>query len=64
MALISGFLAKSVASGHFIDYRSLEIIENGDNDFSPIFFSRNQIDDKEKIATATVFGFKKRNHKR
>ena len=58
--LISGFSAKSVASGHFIDYRSLEIIENGDNDFSPIFFSRNQIDDKEKIATATVFGFKKR----
>ncbi|EKT3966932.1 serine hydrolase, partial [Flavobacterium psychrophilum] len=30
--LISGFSAKSVASGHFIDNRSLEIIEKGDND--------------------------------
>jgi hypothetical protein len=29
--IVSGFSAKSVASGHFIDGRSLEIIENGDN---------------------------------
>jgi hypothetical protein len=30
--LISGFSAKSMASGHFIDNRSQEIIEKGDND--------------------------------
>ena len=30
--LISGFSAKSVASGHFIDNRNLKIIEQGDND--------------------------------
>ncbi len=30
--LISGFSAKSIASGHFIDHRSQELIEKGDND--------------------------------
>ena len=42
--LLSGFSAKSVASGHFIANRSQEMIENGDNDFFPIYFATNKID--------------------
>ena len=58
--IISGFSAKSIASGHFIDQRSLEMIENGDNDVSIIFLAANKIDDNGKFAIASVFGFKER----
>lgn len=58
--LLSGFSAKSVASGHFIDNRSQEMIENGDNDFSPINLASNKIDENGKFATSSVFGLKQR----
>lgn len=58
--LISGFSAKSMASGHFIGNRSQEMIENGDNDFDPIDLARNKIDENRKIATASVYGLKER----
>ena len=58
--LLSGFSAKSVASGHFIDHRSQEMIENGDNDFSPINLASNKIDENGKFATSSVFGLKQR----
>lgn len=58
--LISGFSAKSIASGHFIDNRPQEIIENGDNDVSVIFLANNKIDEIEKFVTASVFGLKER----
>lgn len=58
--IISGFSAKSIASGHFIDYRSVQMIENQDNDVSVLFLTENKIDEKEKMATASVFGFKER----
>ncbi|TDD99730.1 serine hydrolase domain-containing protein [Flavobacterium cellulosilyticum] len=60
LALISGFSAKSVASGHFIDNRSQEMIEKGDNDFDPIDLASNTIDEKGKFASASVFGLKER----
>lgn len=58
--IISGFAAKSLASGHFIDNRSQEMIEQGDNDISLVRLSQNHIDDSEKWATASVYGLKKR----
>lgn len=58
--LISGFSAKSVASAHFIDSRSLEMIEQGDNDIPKVNWSTNKVDDTQNFATATVFGLKKR----
>lgn len=58
--LISGFSAKSVASGHFIDHRSQEMIEKGDNDIEMITLANNQIDEKGKFATASVYGLKER----
>jgi CubicO group peptidase (beta-lactamase class C family) len=58
--LISGFSAKSVASGHFIDHRSQEMIESGDNDIKLVDWAKNKIDENGKFATASVFGLKER----
>ncbi len=58
--LISGFASKSVASGHFIDNRSLETIQQGDNDIPKIDWAKNTINDSEKYVTATVYGLKER----
>ena len=58
--LISGFSAKSMASGHFIDNRSQKLIENGDNDIPLIGLAKNTINDAEKFTTASVYGLKQR----
>ena len=58
--MISGFSAKSVASGHFIDGRSLETIQQGDNDIPKIDWATNKIDGKQRFVTSTVYGLKKR----
>ena len=58
--LISGFAAKSVASGHFADGRTLQMIEEGDNDIALVDLATNNIDEKNKWATASVFGLKTR----
>ena len=58
--LISGFSAKSMASGHFIDHRSQDIIEKNDNDIPKIDWAKNTINEEEKFATATVYGLKER----
>lgn len=58
--LISGFSAKSVASGHFIDHRNLETIQQGDNDIDKVDWATNQIDAKNQFAKATVYGLKER----
>ena len=58
--LISGFSAKSIASGHFIDNRSQEMIEKGDNDIDMIDFAKNKIEDVGKFAVASVYGLKER----
>ena len=56
--LLSGFSAKSVASGHFIDGRNLEMIQQGDNDIPKVNWATNEILDNEKFATSTVHGLK------
>jgi CubicO group peptidase (beta-lactamase class C family) len=58
--LISGFSAKSIASGHFIDHRLQETIEKGDNDLPLIKLAKNKIDSVQKFATASVYGIKER----
>ena len=58
--LISGFAAKSIASGYFIDNRSVSLIEKTDNDIPKIDWATNKVDDLEKFATSTVFGLKER----
>jgi CubicO group peptidase (beta-lactamase class C family) len=58
--LISGFSAKSVASGHFIDKRSVEMIVKNDNDIDMIDLAKNTVDETRKFATANVYGLKER----
>ncbi|RVU90690.1 class C beta-lactamase-related serine hydrolase [Flavobacterium columnare] len=58
--LISGFSAKSVASAHFLDNRSLSVIEKTDNDINLIDLAKNKISDEGKFAEASVYGLKKR----
>ena len=60
LELISGFSAKSVASAHFIDNRSLELIEKSDNDIKLIRLANNEIVNDENYATSSVFGLQKR----
>jgi CubicO group peptidase (beta-lactamase class C family) len=58
--LISGFSAKSIASAHFLDNRSIDLIEKTDNDIDLIDLAKNQINDAEKFAAASVYGLKER----
>ena len=58
--LISGFSAKSMASGYFLDHRSQEMIEKGDNDIDMIHLANNKIDVAGKFAVASVYGLKQR----
>lgn len=60
LELISGFSAKSVASGHFIDHRSLKLIEESDNNIELIRLANNRIEEDENYATSSVFGLQKR----
>jgi CubicO group peptidase (beta-lactamase class C family) len=58
--IVSGFSAKSVASGHFIDGRSLEIIENGDNYIDNVRLATNEINEQDIFVISSAFGLKKR----
>jgi CubicO group peptidase (beta-lactamase class C family) len=58
--LISGFSAKSVASGHFLDNRNLETIQQGDNDIDKIDWATNEINNSEHFVTSNVYGLKAR----
>lgn len=58
--LISGFSAKNVASGHFIDHRSQKMIEKNDNDIPKINWAKNKIEESGKFVTSTVYGLKER----
>ncbi len=58
--ILTGFASKSVASGVFVAGRTLESVEQGDNDFFPVMLSSNKVDFEEKSVTSGVFGIKKR----
>lgn len=58
--LISGFSAKSVASGHFIDGRNLKSIQQGDIDIPKIDWAKNKINDTGNFVTSNVYGSKER----
>ena len=58
--LISGFSAKSVASGHFIDNRNLETIQKNDNDIPKVDWATNDINEVGKCVTSKVYGLKTR----
>lgn len=60
LVLISGFSAKSIASGHFLDNRSKELIEKTDNDIKLMDLASNSIDEAGQFATSNVYGLKQR----
>ncbi|MDP6922255.1 MAG: serine hydrolase [Lutibacter sp.] len=58
--IVTGFAAKSVCSCTFEAGRTLASIEQGDNDFSLVRYTRNTIDTLQKTATASIVGLQKR----
>ncbi len=60
LVLISGFSAKSNASGIFIADRTLESMEAKDNGFSPVSSATNEVNMDEKSVVSKVFGLKPR----
>jgi len=58
--LISGFSAKSTASGMFVADRTQGSIEGKDNNFSPINLASNEVNIDEKSVVSKVFGLKTR----
>lgn len=60
LVLISGFSAKSVASGVFLANRTQNSIEQSDNNFTPITWAENDLDEDSKSVTTEAFGLKKR----
>ncbi len=58
--IVSGFSAKSVTSGYFLDGRSLAVIEEGDNDIDNVRLATNTIDPKNKMVFSAAFGLKMR----
>ncbi len=60
LVLISGYSAKSVASGVFVAEMSQELIEAADNGFSPVSLATNSVNHENKQVISNVFGFKSR----
>lgn len=60
LVIISGFSTKSIASCHFIDNRSQELIEKTDNDVPLIGLASNKINEQGKYAISSVLGLKER----
>ncbi|MGB5242746.1 MAG: serine hydrolase [Lutimonas sp.] len=60
LTIVTGFSAKSVASGMFFADRSQESIEKGDNDFSLLPFSENQVNAAERTVRSSIIGLKDR----
>ena len=58
--ILTGFAAKNVASGIFVSGRSLESVEQGDNDFFPVKLSANEFDREERSVVSEVIGLKRR----
>lgn len=58
--ILTGFSAKNVSSGIFLAGRTLESVEQGDNNFSPVNMASNKVDVEKKEVRSSVFGLKTR----
>lgn len=58
--LISGYSAKNISSSVFIANRSLEYTDTHDNEMELINLADDEVDKKNKLASATVFGVMER----
>lgn len=60
LVLISGYSAKSVASGIFTAQISQELLEQYENGFSPVSLAKNSVYFENKSVISSVFGLKSR----
>jgi CubicO group peptidase (beta-lactamase class C family) len=60
LVLISGYSAKSVASGIFVSTLNQQTIEDLDNGFSPVNWASNEVDEVQKSVISKVFGLNPR----
>jgi len=60
LTIVTGFSAKSVASGMFFANRTQESIEEGDNDFSLLPLSENEVNTKDRTVSSSIVGLKDR----
>ncbi len=58
--IVTGFSAKSVASGIFFANRSQESVEKGDNDIISVRDTKNEVNTNEKSVVSTILGIKSR----
>ena len=56
LEIITGYSAKSVASGVFIGGRTQVSVEKGDNDFSLMFLATNKVDKENGSVSSSIFG--------
>ena len=54
--ILSGYSAKSMASSVFVANRNVVLTDSTDNNFSPVNLAKDQVDFKEKTATASSLG--------
>lgn len=60
LILISGFSAKSYASGIFVAERSAASMEARDNNFAPVNWADYEVDEENKTVTSKVIGMRSR----
>jgi CubicO group peptidase (beta-lactamase class C family) len=60
LTIISGLNAKWVASGVFVANRTQEEIELTDNNFSPVNWATNKVNEAQKAVVSNVFGLNDR----
>lgn len=60
LTILTGYSAKHMNSSVFIGNRSFEFTDVHDNNFSPVHLADDEVDMKNKIAVASVFGLNER----
>jgi CubicO group peptidase (beta-lactamase class C family) len=58
--IISGYSAKNMSSSVFVAGRTVEFTDATDNNFGPINIAEDVVDESNKSASASVYGFMKR----
>lgn len=60
LELITGYSAKNMASAHYIDGRTIQNVQNTDNDFDLVRDAALTLNEEEKSASATIYSLKSR----
>ncbi len=58
--ILNGYSAKNMCSSVFLANRSVEFTDTYDNNFDPVHLADDEVNTVDKIASASLFGFKER----